>query len=142
MEDLEKAKELLQTGAYTCVVCKGSAVCTSSQRGVRPLLSWLDTATDMMGWSAADRVVGKGAAMLYCLLGVRRVYGRIMSVAAVKVFRANGIEASWGTLAECIQNRAKNGMCPIEKACLPYEEPEDALPVIRSTLEKLQKESG
>ncbi len=138
-QDLIKAKEILESTDATCVVCKDAAVYTSTQRGVRPLLTWLDDGTDMMGFSCADRVVGKGAAMLYCLLGVRRVYGRIMSVAAVKVFRANGIEYSWGTLAESILNRAKNGPCPIERACLPYTEPEDALPVIRQVLEQLQK---
>ncbi len=138
MEDLEKAKALLSSGNYTCVVCKGDQVRTSAQRGVAPLLFWLDEPADLMGWSAADRVVGKGAAMLYCLLGVRRVYGQIMSVAAMKVFRANGIEASYGTLAEYIRNRAKNGVCPIEAACLGYEEPEEALAVIRRTLEKLK----
>ncbi len=137
-EDLELAREILEKESCTCVICKGSTVYKSQMRGVRPLLTWLDSCTDMMGYSAADRVVGKGAAMLYCLLGVRRVYGRVMSVAAVKVFRANGIEASWGTLAESIRNRTKNGPCPIEQACLPYEEPEDGLAAIRRTLEQLR----
>ncbi len=137
-QDLEKAIEILETTSCTCVACKGDTVYHSNQRGVQPLLGWLDSCTDMMGFSCADKVVGKGAAMLYCLLGVRRVYGRIMSVAAVKVFRANGIEASWGTLAESIMNRRKTGPCPIEAACMPYDEPEDALPVIRKTLEMLR----
>ncbi len=136
-QDLAKAIEVLQSTGATCAVCKDDTVYTSHQRGVKPLLAWLDGCTDMMGFSCADRVVGKGAAMLYCLLGVRRVYGRIMSVPAVKVLRAAGIEASWGTLAESILNRAKNGPCPIENACLPYDEPEEALPVIRRTLENL-----
>ncbi len=137
MEDWELAKKILNESDCTCVCCKNSTVYSSTERGVKPLLSWLDSCTDMMGYSCADKVVGKGAAMLYCLLGVRRVYGRIMSVAAVKVFRANGIEASWGTLAESILNRRKNGPCPIEAACLPYDEPEEALVVIRRTLETL-----
>ncbi len=138
-QDLEKAKEILESENCTCVACKGDTVYSSHQRGVRPLLSWLDGETDMTGCSCADPVVGKGAAMLYSLRGGRRVYGRIMSVAAVKALRAAGIEATWGTLAESIRNRAKNGPCPIENACLPYDEPEEALPVIRRTLEDLQR---
>ncbi len=137
MEDLERAIQIMEQTGCTCVVCKGDSTYRSIDRGVLPLLAWLDSYTDMMGYSAADKVVGKGAALLYCLLGVRRVYGRVMSVAAVKVFRANGIEASWGTLAESILNRRKNGPCPIETACLPYDEPEEALPVIRQTLRSL-----
>ncbi len=137
MEDLERAKQILAAGDSTCVVCGGDTVYQSTDRGVKPLLAWLDSCTDMMGYSAADRVVGKGAALLYCLLGVRRVYGRVMSVAAVKVFRANGIEYSWGTLAESILNRRKVGICPIEAATAACDEPEDALPIIRRTLANL-----
>ncbi len=139
MEDLERAKEVLKNGGCTCVVCKGEKSCVSTQRGVKPLLSWLDEGTDMMGWSAADRVVGRGAAFLYCLLGVRRVHGQVMSLAAVKVFRANGIEASWDQLTEFIQNRTKTGNCPIEAACLHCTEPEEALDRIRQILADLQK---
>ncbi len=138
MEDLERAKEIWKTTGCTCVACKGDTVYRSIDRGVKPLLAWLDSCTDMMGFSVADKVVGKGAALLYCLLGVRRVHGGVMSIAAVKVFRANGIEATWDCLAESIQNRQKNGPCPIEAATLPYNDPEEALAVIRSTLDRLQ----
>ncbi len=137
MEDLERAKKLQQETGATCVVCRGDRICRTQLRGVRPLLDWLDEGADMMGWSACDKVVGKGAAFLYCLLGVRRVHGRVMSVAAVKVFRAGCVEASWDILAERIMNRKKDGPCPIETACAPIDEPEEALPVIRKTLENL-----
>ncbi len=138
MEDLERAISILETTGCTCTACKGDTVYRSIDRGVKPLLCWLDSGTDMMGFSCCDRVVGKGAAFLYCLLGVRRVHGKVMSLAAVKVFRANGIEATWDSLVEAVQNRTKTGPCPIENACLPCTEPEEALEVIRATLEKLQ----
>ena len=131
--DLEQAKKLLSQTNATCVVCKGSTVYTSHQRGVAPLLAWLDGQTDMMGFSAADKVVGRAAAFLYRLLGVRSVYGHVMSTGAVKVLRAGGIEASWGTLTEAVQNRAKTGLCPLELATGNIEEPENALYIIRST---------
>lgn len=137
--DLEHAKQLMETNEYTVVLCNGSKTFQSTQRGVQPLLSWLDTETDLMGFSAADKVVGRGAAFLYRLLGVRAVYGKVMSVAAVKVLRAGGVEVSWGTLTESIMNRQKNGICPMELATRNIQEPENALFIIRSTLENLQK---
>lgn len=137
--DLERAKALLESQDYTCVLCNGSLTYHSTQRGVRPLLDWLDSQTDMMGFSAADKVVGQGAAFLYRLLGVRSVYGRIMSVGAVKVLRAGGVDVSWGTLTESIMNRQKNGPCPIELATRNIQEPENALYIIRTTLENLQQ---
>lgn len=138
-QDLERAKRLLNDNECTVVLCHNEITYTSSQRGVRPLLTWLDDETDLMGFSAADKVVGRGAAFIYRLLGVREVHGNIMSVAAVKVLRAGGIEVSWGTLTESIMNRQKNGPCPIELATRNIQEPENALFIIRSTLENLQK---
>lgn len=137
--DLLRAKEILEESGCTCVVCGGDREYRSMERGVKPLLAWLDSGTDMMGYSAADKVVGRGAAFLYRLLGVRRVYGQVMSVAAVKALRAGGIEASWGTLTETIQNRQKNGLCPMEEATLGIEDPEAALEAIRAKLEQLRQ---
>lgn len=132
--DLERAKALLAQSDATCVICKDDTVYTSQARGVAPLIAWLDSDTDMMGFCAADRVVGQAAAFIYRLLGVRSVYGQVMSTGAVKVLRAGGIEASWGTLTESIQNRAKTGICPMELATRNIEEPENALYLIRSNL--------
>ena len=57
MNDLEKAKSLLQSGGYTCVLCKDDTIHTSSHRGIRPLLELLET--DVAGFYAADKVVGR-----------------------------------------------------------------------------------
>lgn len=138
MEDLEKAKQILQADDATCVLCRGESVYRSRERGVAPLLALLDGDADTCGFSAADKVVGKAAAMLYCLLGVRRVHGNVMSIHAVRLLRRNGVEAYWDTLAESIRNRAGDGLCPMESATQAIDEPEDALPVIRDTLARLQ----
>ncbi len=134
MKDMERAQQLLRTGEYTCVACKDDLVRTATCRGVRPLLDWLDGGMDLMGFSVADKVVGRGAAFLYRLLGVRRVYGDVMSAAAVKVLRAGGIDAQWGLLAESIRNRTKTGPCPIEYSTSVTEDPEEALMIIRAEL--------
>lgn len=134
MKDMENAQKLLQEDGYTCVACKDGKVYTATQRGVRPLLSWLDEGVDLMGFAVADKVVGRGAAFLYRLLGVRSVYGGVMSMAAVKVLRAGGIETQWGLLAEGIRNRSKTGPCPIEYSTAVTDDPEEALVIIRAEL--------
>ncbi len=138
MTDWEQAKSALPRGC-TCAACRDGVLYESNARGVAPLLQWLDEGVDLMGSSAADRVVGKAAAMLYCLLGVRRVYAQIISVGAVKILRAQGIEIGWETLAEHIRNREKTGLCPLEAALLHEEEPERGLDVIRETLRTLRE---
>lgn len=136
-EDLQRAQTLLKEGGYTCVLCLGERVHCSRERGVAPLLALLDGGEDCCGFSAADKVVGKAAAMLYCLLGVRRVYAGVISDAAVRVLRRNGIEVYRDRLVEHIRNRAGTGLCPMEEATRSIDEPEAALDAIRATLARL-----
>ncbi|MBO7184168.1 MAG: DUF1893 domain-containing protein [Oscillospiraceae bacterium] len=137
--DLERAKEILQQTGSTCVLCRDHVVLTTEDRGVRPLVQWLQNEEDTWACSAADKVVGKAAALLYCLLGVRSVHGNVMSSAAVKVMRRNGVEVSWDRLTDYIRNRAGTGFCPMEQATAHIDDPEEALPVILTTWASLQK---
>lgn len=138
-QNLQKALELLNSGDYTCVVCREDLVYTTSQRGVAPLLDWLDSGTDLKDFSAADRVVGRGAAFLYCLLGVREVYARVMSHPAAEVLRSHGISAQAEAFVAGIINRAGTGPCPFEAAVMDIQDPQEALNAIRSKRRQLQK---
>ncbi len=139
MLDLENAKNILSTGDYTCVVCRGDVTQTATDRGVKPLLTWLDDGLDLQGFSAADRVVGRATAFLYCLLGVKAVYARVMSHPAAQVLTAQGIAVSAGTYVEGIINRRGDGPCPFEAAVLEITEPQEALAAIRSKMAQMRK---
>ena len=133
---IEKAKNVLATGVYTCVVCGEAVTMTAVERGVKPLVAWLQSGTDLRDCCAADKVVGKATAFLYCLLGVRAVYGRVMSVPALAVLQAGGIEAQYEMLVPHIINRAGDGICPFEKAVENISDPQMARRII---LQKMQR---
>ena len=135
--NLLKARKLLLSGDYTCVVCREETVYTTTHRGVAPLLNWLDEGVDLTDFSAADRVVGRGAAFLYCLLKVKAVHARVMSYPAAEVLKAYGIEAYADTFVEGIINRAGTGPCPFEAAVMGIHNVQDALIAIRNR--QLQK---
>ncbi len=140
MEKLtQKAKELLLGSQNTCVICRENEVFQSSQRGVKPLLDFLDSKTDLKGACAADKVVGAGAAFLYVLLDVREVYALVLSERAKAVLMQNGISVYYDKLVPKIENRVRNGFCPIETAVLNETDPIAALTKIRQTLESLTK---
>lgn len=139
MKDLVQARQLLDAGNYTCVLCREEAVYTATLRGVRPLLDWLDSGTDLTGFFAADRVVGRGAAFLYCLLGVKAVYARIMSRPAAEVLEAQGIAVEADTFVDGIINRQGNGPCPFEEAVMAITDPAEALAAIRAKMAQMQK---
>lgn len=135
--DFQKAKAHLREGGFTCVLCRDEAMYTATARGVKPLLTFLDDGVDLNGFSAADKVVGKGAAILYALLGVTAVYAPVISRGAWEILQAHGILTEYDTMADAIRNRAGTGMCPIESALGDVRDPQEALGIIRDTLRKL-----
>ena len=139
MDNLLKAQHFLESGNHTCVVCKEDSIYTTSQRGVAPLLNWLDDGVDLKGYSAADRVVGRGAAFLYCLLGVKEVYAKVMSHPAAQVLRSHHLHASADTFVEGIINRAGTGPCPFEAAVMDIQDAEAALLAIRNKRREMQE---
>lgn len=136
MEDLNKSKALLLQEGYTCVLCRGDELYTSRHRGVRPLMELLDA--DTAGFSAADKVVGKATALLYCLLGIRQLYARIISDAAIQVLEQHNIPVQWDTRVAYIVNREGNGRCPMELATEHISDPALAPDAIRQKLKQLQ----
>lgn len=132
--DLEKAVEILRENPeYTCVFCKGDKTYTSTSRGIRPILDFLET-TDLNGFSAADKVVGKGASFVYVLLGVWSLHAKVMSKGASEVLTKYGIHHSFDTLTDSIINRAKTGICPMEEAVQNISDPNEALEAIKIKL--------
>ena len=136
LHDTQKALQILDSQQLTCVVCREEIVYTATERGVKPLLQWLDS-TDLAGFCAADRVVGRGAAFLYCLLGVREVYAHIMSRPAAQVLQAHGIAYQAGQLVDGIINRKGTGPCPFEEAVMEIQDAPTALIAIRNKMAQM-----
>ena len=135
--DLAKAKKILLTTGATCVLCRGGSRIESDMRGVMPLVELLDLGMDFSGYSAADKVIGKATAFLYCLLEVKEVYTPVISEAALEVLREHGVEAVYDQCVPAILNRRRDGFCPMETATKVISSPEEALAAVRRTLEKL-----
>ena len=121
--DLTKAMEQLQEGQYTCVLCRGDIMYFSK------------------GFSAADKVVGKAAAFLYVLLGVKEIYAHVISQTAMSVFKENHISFQYDISTDHIINRQGTGSCPMEEAVSGISRPEDAPEAIRRRLEELKRRS-
>lgn len=112
-KDLEQAKALLENNEeYTCAACRAGESFASEEHGIRPLMRWLNEGTDLSGASAADRIVGKAAAFLYVLLGVRTVYAPAYErPPRGKRCAPHGIEAIADAVVPAIRNRTDTGFC-------------------------------
>ena len=138
VSDLVCARDLLLQGGFTCVLRRGEVLFTDTRRGIRPLLELLDNGTDLRGFSAADKVVGRATALLYRLLGVKALYAGVISQAALDVLEGSGIALQWQEKVPYIINRAGDGQCPMEAATAQIDDPRAALEAIRQTLKALQ----
>lgn len=129
---------MLNGGDYTYVLCRGDIVYTGTERGVKPLVDWLNKKVDLRGFSAADKVVGKAAAFLYVLSGVTDLYAGVMSEPANDILIQNGIDCVFDKAVKAILNRSNTGFCPMETAVRDIDDPNEALIVIKNTLVQLQ----
>ena len=137
MKDLIKAKEILLSSNYTCVLCKENEVFISEFRGVKPLVKWYAEKSDFKGFSAADKVVGKATAFLYALLGVKRVFAKVISLPAKEVLENHQIAVEFETLVPNIINRAGDGICPFELAVQDTDDAEEAYKIISFKMEEM-----
>ena len=134
--NLAKAKEIMIREEYTLVIVKNE-VRTFRERGVKPLLSLLDSSIDLSLASASDKVVGKAAAMLYVKLGIKELYASVLSKPALEVLTKNGISAEYGELVGAIRNRSGDGFCPMESAVINITDIDDAVLAVRAKTAEL-----
>ena len=131
----------LERESLTCIVQRGDKVLTSTQRGIRPLLEWIAQGEDLRGGSAADKIVGKAAALQYARMGVREVYAGTLSESGLAALRAHGIRAEYSVLTERIVNRAGTGICPMEETVLAIDDPELAYGALTETARRLRNKN-
>ncbi len=137
MKELEFAKNMLLDNGYTCVICQGETVYTSTFRGVKPLVQWLDQGLDVKGFYAADKVIGRATAFLYVLLDIKAVYAQVISKPALAVLEANNVQVEYGTLTESIINRTGTGICPFEETVMGIDDPQNAYTAIRNKMKEM-----
>ena len=136
MTDLDRARAALP--GHTLALCRGGEVVTSDLRGVMPMLGFLREGRDLFGFCAADRVVGRAAAMLFAKAGVRAVHAEVMSDGAAALLAAHGIDASCDVRTAAIENRQKTGLCPMESAVAGIEDIDAGIAAICRRAEEMR----
>ena len=127
-EQKRLAEETLACGQYSLVVLSADgSMHTFRQKGVRDLRELLASGGLLRGAFVADRAVGKGAAALMILAGVKEVYTYVASAPAVEFLSRHGVKTTCMRTVPYIENRTADGMCPVEERCLRLETPEECL---------------
>lgn len=137
--DLEQAVELLKETKSTCVLCKDGQIHISTERGVKPLIAFVESGRDYRGFSAADKIVGKAAALLYVLLGVHMVFAEVMSEDGIYTLARHGITPLCDTSVKEIRNRVGTGICPMEEAVAEINATDEGIKAIQKKLSAMQE---
>ncbi len=139
MRDIELAKKQLKADNQSIVIVKKHLIIYSSNtRGIFPIYdAVMNKNIDTKGASVADKVIGKGAALLCAYGKIISVHAGLISQSALKVLIDNDIEVSYDKIVQQIANRARDGKCPVETLSDNIENPEDVLKPIYDFLVKV-----
>ena len=140
MSDCDKAKELL-TEEMSCVLVKGDKVYTSKKTGIAPMIEFIDNKTDLVGFSVADKIVGKAVALLFIYSQIKEVYAKTISKPAVEILEKHSIKVSYETLTDRIINRKGTGLCPMEETILDVDDPAVAFPMLKNKMMQLRQQN-
>ena len=139
MTDQEKAKAALK--GHSLALCKGDDLRVFDGKGIAPLVKAVESGS-LVGYCAADTVVGKAAALLMINAGVKSVFAVNLSLSGKNALLRHGVEVSFDRLAEYIVNRDGTDLCPMEKTVADIDDPGKALSAIKRTLAALNAKNS
>lgn len=135
--DKSEAIDLLHRGGYSCVVMKEGHVECFRRKGVTDLFLLLrDRPEILRGAFVADKVVGRGAAMLLVCGGVGELYTDLISEQALPVLAAADIMVAYNRTTPYLLNRQGTGWCPVEELCRDLLLPEDGFLAVGDFLKR------
>lgn len=118
----------LELKDYACIAFKNDEEFFSSkQRGIAPLVKLCNANPSHDELHAADKVIGKAAALLCALSGIKVLYAKVVSQAALDVLATYDIDVRYDIKVPYIKNRAGDGKCPMEKLASGTEDPSEML---------------
>ncbi len=127
---MDELVQILQDGSHSLVVA-GDGIRTFDGRGISDLYGLLTEHPDWLrGASVADKVVGKGAAALLILGGVRELFAGVISTFALGLLEDSGISFRFAKKVPNIINRKGDGFCPVEILCKDCKTAVECLPFI------------
>jgi len=140
MTDIGTAIQNLE--GHSICLCKDGEYFTDDGRGISPMMRFIAEKRELSGYSAADVIVGKAAAMLFVKAGIVSVHGRVMSESGKNYLEKHSIPCSFDVLTKSIINRSGTDICPMEKAVADIDDCETGYNALCIRLDDLRKGKG
>ena len=131
--------EMLHSGGHTLVVSSAEGIIRCFDgRGVGDFYRLLNSEPSFLsGATLADKVVGRAAAALMILGGVKEVHTDVISSLALSLFRDSEVKVTYEKEVEHIINRNHDGWCPLETRGKGCATPEECYSRIESFMKEL-----
>lgn len=139
MTDIEIAIQNLD--GHSICLCKDGSFFTDDGRGISPMMGFIAENKDLRGYSVADVIVGKAAAMLFVKTGISAVHGKVMSKSGKAYLESHSIPCTYDILTKQIINRQGTDICPMEKTVAEIDDAETGYIALKSRLNEIKKQS-
>ena len=142
-QDLELAKLTLTEKNLSLVIAKqGTVIFETHKPGISGFLQALkEQEKNLVGASAADKIVGVAAAMLCVYSELDSIFALTISEAGIRVLEDNNIACVFEKKVTHILNRNKTDVCPFEKLAMSSGSPDDAYVKLKSLANQMMKKS-
>ncbi len=115
----------------SCLVRNNGVTTQYSQQGVRDLYELVTERPEVLkGAHVADKIIGKGAAVLMVNGKIKRATTHVITTPALKMLRDAGIKVSYETEIPFVENRKKTGQCPLDERLKDIDDAESAMPIV------------
>ena len=139
MTDIEIAIKNLN--GHSICLCRSGRFFTDDSRGISPMMRFIDENKDLCGYSVADVIVGKAAAILFFKAGISAVHGKVMSESGKAYLESHSIPCTYDILTKRIINRHGTDICPMEKTVAEIDDAEIGYIALKSRLNEIKKQS-
>lgn len=132
---LAEMKSQLDRGRSIVIAANGVIVHMDDGAGIAPALEALDSGR-LEKAIVADRIVGRAAAAIFAVGGVKKLYAGVLSEGAKKFLEERKIAVEYGKLTEMIVNRSGSGRCPMETAVKDLNDERKMVETLRKAVAK------
>ena len=139
MTDIEIAINNLN--GHSICLCRSGRIFTDDGRGISPMMRFIDENKDLCGYSVADVIVGKAAAILFVKAGISAVHGKVMSESGKAYLESHSIPCTYDILTKRIINNHGTDICPMEKTVAEIDDAETGYIALKSRLNEIKKQS-
>ena len=125
--------EMLNRQGLSLLVYNHDSLTTHSNRGIQDLLLLISEQPERLnGAVAADKIIGKSAAAIMIVGGVKQVHTNLICTPARELFEANGVRVFATEEVPMIYNRDRSGMCPMDTQINGVESVEECVAILQN----------